>query len=155
MPPWYLRPVSVVIEQRVSVGAAPREVFAFLHDPERRQQWDAMADLARLEDASAPAVGVRVHLRGRRTAPSWVGEYTELDPPRRSVLRLVEGVGMPFAAFTQTRRGGEGRRRQHGRAAARVPAARRRPACWSRSCCARGSRTAVRKSLGSIARHFG
>jgi uncharacterized protein YndB with AHSA1/START domain len=94
--------VSVVIEQRVSAGAAPKEVFAFLHDPDRRQQWDAMADLARLEDASAPAVGVRIHLRGRRTAPSWVGEYAELDPPRRSVVRLVEGVGMPFSAFSQT-----------------------------------------------------
>jgi carbon monoxide dehydrogenase subunit G len=94
--------VSVVIEQRVSVDAAPKDVFAFLHDPGRRQQWDAMTDLARLEDASAPAVGVRLHLRGRRTAPSWVGEYTELAPPRLSVLRLVEGVGMPFAAFTQT-----------------------------------------------------
>jgi carbon monoxide dehydrogenase subunit G len=102
MAPWYLRPVSVVIEQGVSVDAAPKDVFAFLHDPGRRQQWDAMADLARLEEASDPAVGVRLHLRGRRTAPSWVGEYTELAPPRRSVLRLVEGVGMPFAAFTQT-----------------------------------------------------
>ena len=94
--------MSVVIEQRVSVDAAPGDVFAFLHDPDRRQQWDAMADLARLEDATAPAVGVRLHLRGRRTAPSWVGEYTELAPPRRSVLRLVEGVGMPFSAFSQT-----------------------------------------------------
>jgi uncharacterized protein YndB with AHSA1/START domain len=92
----------VVIEQRVSVDGAPKDVFAFLHDPDRRQGWDAMADLARLEDADAPAVGVRLHLRGRRTAPSWVGEYTELAPPRRSALRLVEGVGMPFAAFTQT-----------------------------------------------------
>jgi uncharacterized protein YndB with AHSA1/START domain len=94
--------VSVAIEQRVAVGAAPKEVFAFLHDPDRRQQWDAMTDLARLEDATEPAVGVRLHLRGRRTAPSWVGEYAELAPPRRSVLRLVEGVGMPFSSFSQT-----------------------------------------------------
>lgn len=94
--------MSVVIEQRAAVAAAPKDVFAFLHDPDRRQQWDAMCDLARLEDASAPAVGVRLHLRGRRTAPSWVGEYAELAPPRRSVLRLVEGVGMPFSAFRQT-----------------------------------------------------
>jgi len=94
--------MSVAIEQRVTVDAAPKQVFAFLHDPDRRQQWDAMTDLARLEDASEPAVGVRLHLRGRRTAPSWVGEYAELAPPRRSVLRLVEGVGMPFSAFSQT-----------------------------------------------------
>jgi uncharacterized protein YndB with AHSA1/START domain len=153
MAPWYLRPVSVVIEQRLSVDAAPKDVFAFLHDPDRRQQWDAMADLARLENASAPAVGVRLHLRGRRTAPSWVGEYTELVPPRRSVLRLVEGVGMPFAAFSQTveveaRDGGsavalrlEYRARGVGRLLEPIVL---RPRLS----------TAVRKSLASIARHF-
>jgi uncharacterized protein YndB with AHSA1/START domain len=144
--------VSVVIEQRVSVDAAPKDVFAFLHDPDRRQQWDAMADLARLEDASAPAVGVRLHLRGRRTAPSWVGEYTELAPPRRSVLRLVEGVGMPFAAFSQTvevaaRDGGsavalrlEYQPRGLGRLVEPIVL---RPRLS----------TAVRKSLASVARH--
>jgi uncharacterized protein YndB with AHSA1/START domain len=145
--------VSVVIEQRVSVDAAPGDVFAFLHDPDRRQQWDAMADLARLEDATAPAVGVRLHLRGRRTAPSWVGEYTELAPPRRSVLRLVEGVGMPFAAFSQTvevtaRDGGsvaalrlEYEARGLGRLLEPVVL---RPRLSK----------AVRRSLASIARHF-
>ena len=145
--------MSVVIEQRVSVDAAPGDVFAFLHDPDRRQQWDAMADLARLEDATAPAVGVRLHLRGRRTAPSWVGEYTELAPPRRSVLRLVEGVGMPFAAFSQTvevtaRDGGsvaalrlEYEARGLGRLLEPVVL---RPRLSK----------AVRRSLASIARHF-
>jgi uncharacterized protein YndB with AHSA1/START domain len=93
--------MSVVIEQAVAVTAKPADVFAFLHDPERRPEWDVMVDLARLE-GDAPAVGARLHLRGRRTAPSWVGEYAELDAPRRSVLRLVEGVGMPFSAFSQT-----------------------------------------------------
>jgi uncharacterized protein YndB with AHSA1/START domain len=96
----YLRGVSVVIEQSVAVGASPAEVFAFLHAPDHRQEWDAMVDLARLE-GDALAAGARLHLRGRRTAPSWVGEYAEFDPPRRSVLRLVDGVGMPFSAFSQ------------------------------------------------------
>jgi carbon monoxide dehydrogenase subunit G len=93
--------VTVVIEQAVAVAAKPVDVFAFLHDPGRRHEWDAMVDLARLEGESA-AVGTRLHLRGRRTAPSWVGEYAQLDPPRSSVLRLVEGVGMPFSDFRQT-----------------------------------------------------
>jgi uncharacterized protein YndB with AHSA1/START domain len=97
----YRRGVSVVIEQAVAVGAPPKEVFAFLHAPDQRHEWDAMVDLARLE-GDAPAKGARLHLRGRRTAPSWVGEYAELDAPRRSVLRLVDGVGMPFSAFSQT-----------------------------------------------------
>ena len=93
--------MSVVIEQAVAVAARPADVFAFLHDPDRRSEWDAMVDLARLEGDSA-AAGTRLHLRGRRTAPSWVGEYVEVDRPRASVLRLVEGVGMPFSDFRQT-----------------------------------------------------
>lgn len=93
--------MSVVIEQAVAVAAKPAEVFAFLHDADRRPEWDAMVDLARLEGETV-AVGARLHLRGRRTAPSWVGEYAEVDRPRASVLRLVEGVGMPFSDFRQT-----------------------------------------------------
>jgi uncharacterized protein YndB with AHSA1/START domain len=63
--------------------------------------WDASVDLCRLE-GEAVAAGSRVHLRGRRKAPSWVGEYVEVSPPRRSVLRLVEGVGMPFSEYRMT-----------------------------------------------------
>jgi uncharacterized protein YndB with AHSA1/START domain len=90
-----------VIERTVTVSAKPAEVFAFLHDPEQRSVWDASVDLCRLE-GEAVAAGSRLHLRGRRKAPSWVGEYVEVVPPRRSVLRLVEGVGMPFSDYRQT-----------------------------------------------------
>jgi uncharacterized protein YndB with AHSA1/START domain len=90
-----------VIERRATVEAPPGRVFAYLHDPARRPLWDPMVDLCRLE-ADVPAAGVRLHLRGRRKAPSWVGEYVEYDPPRRSVVRMVEGVGMPFSDFRQT-----------------------------------------------------
>ena len=90
-----------VIEQRASVAAKPADVFAFLHDPTQRPVWDTSVDLCRLE-GEAVAAGARLHLRGRRKAPSWVGEYVEVDAPRRSVLRLVEGVGMPFADYRQT-----------------------------------------------------
>ena len=31
-----------------------------------------------------------------------MGEYVQVDAPRSSVLRLVEGVGMPFAEYRQT-----------------------------------------------------
>ena len=89
------------VHRWISVNASPGDVFAYLHDPQARARWDRMSDLVRLE-ADAPAKGVRVHFRGRRTAPSWVGEFAAYDPPRRSVIRLVEGVGMPFTEFTET-----------------------------------------------------
>ncbi len=146
--------MSVVFEQAVAVGASPKEVFTFLHAPDRRHDWDAVVDSARLEGGDVPAVGTRLHLHGRRTAPSWVGEYTELVAPRRSVLRLVEGVGMPFSAFSQTitvtaRKGGSTvalRVEYQPRGVARVlepVVVRPRLA------------KATRKSLANIARRFG
>jgi uncharacterized protein YndB with AHSA1/START domain len=93
--------VATRVSRSIVVNAPPAAVFAYLHDPAARGSWDAMSDLVRLE-GERPAPGVRVHFRGRRTAPSWVGEYTVYEPPRRSVVRFVEGVGMPFAGFEQT-----------------------------------------------------
>lgn len=145
--------MSVVVEQSVAVGAAPAKVFAFLHVPDSRPEWDVMVDLARLE-GDAPAAGVRMHLRGRRTAPSWVGEYAEFDSPRRSVLRLVEGVGMPFSAFSQTitvapRDGG-------CTVTLRLDYQVRGPARALESVTLRPRLAgAVRKSLAQIARRFG
>ena len=89
------------ITRSILIDAAPADVFAYLHDADARGRWDAMSDLVRLE-GERPAPGARLHFRGRRTAPSWVGEYAVYEPPRRSVVRLVEGVGMPFTDFTQT-----------------------------------------------------
>ena len=90
-----------VIERKATVSAKPAEVFAFLHEPGQRPVWDASVDLCRLEGERV-AAGSRLHLRGRRKAPSWVGEYAEVSAPRRSVLRLVEGVGMPFSDYRMT-----------------------------------------------------
>lgn len=90
-----------VLERQTTVKATAAAVFDFLHEPGQRQIWDASVDLARLEGETV-APGSRLHLRGRRKAPSWVGEYVEVVRPTRSVLRLVEGVGMPFSDYRQT-----------------------------------------------------
>jgi len=90
-----------VVESNATVAAPPADVFAFLHDPAQRAVWDTSVDLGRLE-GDAVTAGARLHLRGRRKAPSWVGEYVEVAAPRRSVLRLVDGVGMPFSDYRQT-----------------------------------------------------
>lgn len=144
--------MSVVIEHVVAVPAPPGEVFAYLHDARRRPDWDAMVDLARLE-GDAVAVGARLHLRGRRTAPSWVGEYAELDRPRASVLRLVDGVGMPFSDFRQTIRvaAGEG----GSRVSLRLEYAPRGPARLLEPFTLRPRlATAVRRSLENVSRRF-
>jgi len=90
-----------VLERQTTVKATAAAVFDFLHEPAQRPVWDVSVDLARLE-GEAVAAGSRLHLRGRRKAPSWVGEYVEVARPARSVLRLVEGVGMPFSDYRQT-----------------------------------------------------
>ena len=89
-----------VVESHATVAAPPADVFAFLHDPAQRPVWDVAVDLCNLEGEDVVA-GSRLHLRGRRKAPSWVGEYVEVATPRRSVLRLVDGVGMPFSDYRQ------------------------------------------------------
>jgi uncharacterized protein YndB with AHSA1/START domain len=93
--------MAVVIEKRIQTSGSPAAVFAYLHDPSRRADWDVSSDAATLA-SDAPGVGVRLQLRGHRTAPSWVGEYTVYEPPRQSSLRLVEGAGMPFTSFVQS-----------------------------------------------------
>jgi carbon monoxide dehydrogenase subunit G len=90
-----------VLERQTTVKATAAAVFDFLHEPAQRPVWDVSVDLAQLE-GEAVAAGSRLHLRGRRKAPSWVGEYVEVARPTRSVLRLVEGVGMPFSDYRQT-----------------------------------------------------
>jgi uncharacterized protein YndB with AHSA1/START domain len=93
--------MAVVIEEQVDAAAAPAAVFAYLHDPANRRSWDASAESATV-DGGSPAAGARLHVRGRGMAPSWVGEYTAFEPPRRSSVLLVESEGMPFRRFSQT-----------------------------------------------------
>jgi uncharacterized protein YndB with AHSA1/START domain len=144
--------VSVVIEHAIAVSASPAAVFDFLHDPQQRPEWDAMTDLARLE-GDGVEVGARLHMRGRRTAPSWVGEYAQVDRPRASVLRLVDGVGMPFSDFRQTIQVAAG----HGgtRVTLRLEYAPRGLARVIEPLTLRPRlATAVRRSLENVARRF-
>ena len=93
--------MPTVIEQTADLNAAPRDVFAYLTDPARRGEWDSSCERCTIEGDAPPAKGVRVHIAGRRAAPSWTGEYGRFDLNRGAALRLVEGVGMPFASFIE------------------------------------------------------
>lgn len=90
-----------VISHQVELPASPARVFEFLHDPARRQAWDASAQRAELDQAK-PARGAQITVTGKKMAPSWEGRYTAFDPPRRSVLEVTPGAGMPFRSFTET-----------------------------------------------------
>jgi uncharacterized protein YndB with AHSA1/START domain len=89
-----------VIERTTQLPARPADVFAYLTDPARRAEWDAGCEACTLE-GERPAVGARLRLRGRRMAPSWLGEYQTFDPPRGASIRLIEGAGMPFRSFVE------------------------------------------------------
>jgi carbon monoxide dehydrogenase subunit G len=90
-----------LVGRTIVVEAKPAEAFGYLHDPAARSWWDQSVDRVQLE-GDAPAAGARLHFRGHRTAPSWIGQYLEYAPPRRSVVTLVEGTGMPFSSYRQT-----------------------------------------------------
>ncbi len=74
---------------RVHIHASPQEVFTVLSDPECYPKWVVGAAGIRDHDEDFPAVGSRFHHK----VGSWpVGlkdhtEVTEIDPPRRIVLR--------------------------------------------------------------------
>ena len=68
-----------VITHEVRIAARPETVFAFFTDPERMTRWKGRT--AVLE--ARPGGIYRVDINGRDVA---VGEYVELDPPRRVVF---------------------------------------------------------------------
>jgi NAD(P)-dependent dehydrogenase (short-subunit alcohol dehydrogenase family)/uncharacterized protein YndB with AHSA1/START domain len=74
---------------RVHIHATPEEVFAILSDPECYPRWVVGADKIRDYDEEFPEVGSRFH---HKVGPGPVNirdhtEVTELDPPRRLVLK--------------------------------------------------------------------
>jgi hypothetical protein len=96
-----LSPVTAV-EQKAVIPAPPGTVFAYLDDAGRRGEWDEGAASAALVDADRPAKGAKIAITGRRTAPSWTGEYVAHRAPRQMSIALVEGHGMPFRSYVET-----------------------------------------------------
>ena len=90
-----------VISHQVELSASPSKAFEFLHDPSKRQVWDISAERATL-DQDKPGKGVGISVTGKRMAPSWQGRYTTYDPPKRSVLEVTPGAGMPFRSYNET-----------------------------------------------------
>jgi uncharacterized protein YndB with AHSA1/START domain len=70
---------SDVVTSEVRIEARPETVFAFFTDPEKMKRWKGRA--AELD--ARPGGVYRVELSDRNVA---IGEYVELDPPRRVVF---------------------------------------------------------------------
>ena len=70
---------TAVVTREVRIKAAPGTIFEFFTDPRKMTRWKGVE--AQLEPA--PGGRYRVNVTGRAVA---VGEYVEVDPPRRVVF---------------------------------------------------------------------
>ncbi len=70
---------QLTVTSEVRIDAAPEAIFPFLIDPEKIVRWKGTE--ARLE--AVPGGEYRVQVTGANRA---VGEYVEVDPPRRVVF---------------------------------------------------------------------
>src|SRR5215218_6959951 len=80
---------ATVARNRVHIHASPEDVFAVLADPCRYPEWVVGASSIREYDEGFPAVGSRFH---HEVGPGPLNlkdysEVTEVDPPRRLVLK--------------------------------------------------------------------
>lgn len=82
-----------VVEENVSIGRPPEEVFDYLNTAENLPVWDSSVLEAEQLDSEPLAVGTRWRgaskILGRRF--EWTTEVTELEPPTRLVSRAVAG----------------------------------------------------------------
>lgn len=74
-----MAPAADVTEHEVRIEAPPETVFAFFTDPEKMRRWKGRT--AQLD--ARPGGIYRVDISDRDVA---VGEYVEVDPPRRVVF---------------------------------------------------------------------
>jgi uncharacterized protein YndB with AHSA1/START domain len=70
---------ELIVEREIRIEAAPEVVFPYFTDPDKMLRWKGRE--AKLEPT--PGGVYRVELNDRDTA---VGEYVEIDPPRRVVF---------------------------------------------------------------------
>lgn len=97
----------------VEVGRSPSEVFAYVTDPSRFAEWQWGVVSARLAEGGPAAVGSRIIATTRIGGTEQVStlEITELSPPRRWVVRGVDGpVRVTVDVTVEPLEGGAGSR---------------------------------------------
>jgi carbon monoxide dehydrogenase subunit G len=82
-----------VVEESVFIARPPQEVFDFLVRSENIPVWDSSVVKAEQITEGPPGPGTRgkgtSKIMGRHF--DWVVETTDFDPPKRTVVRSVEG----------------------------------------------------------------
>jgi uncharacterized protein YndB with AHSA1/START domain len=72
-------PATAAVTREVRIKASPQTIFEFFVDPKKMMRWKGLE--AQLEPS--PGGRYRVNVTGRDVA---MGEYVEIDPPRRVVF---------------------------------------------------------------------
>ena len=88
--------------ETVEINRTPEDVFAYLDDLSRHQEWDDQIVETRIETEGPTRVGTRATDKrklpfGKQDIPY---EITEHDPPRRSAFRGLEGPVRPVGSVT-------------------------------------------------------
>jgi uncharacterized protein YndB with AHSA1/START domain len=81
------------IVSSIEIERAPKDVFSYVTDPSRLDEWQESAVSARAEETGSPRVGSKVTVtrrvgRGERTMTS---EMTEINPPTSWAVRGIDG----------------------------------------------------------------
>lgn len=91
-----------MITHSIDIDRSPAEVYAYLDELERHQEWQTGLLEATIETEGPVGVGTRV--REKRKVPGGTAmmtyEITEHDPPRRSSFRGVTGPVRPVGTVT-------------------------------------------------------
>jgi uncharacterized membrane protein len=91
------------IVSTVDIDRGAEEVFAYLDDLARHNEWQEMLVSTRVETEGPVGVGTRAvdtrRVGGGRTQDSTY-EIVEHDPPRRAVFRGVDGPVRPLGTVT-------------------------------------------------------
>jgi uncharacterized protein YndB with AHSA1/START domain len=90
------------IVSTIEIARPPEEVFAYITDPSRFPEWQEDVLRAGMQDDRPPAVGSRFTTTRRigRVEQTTTQEITEISPPKRWVVRGVDGPFRPNAAIT-------------------------------------------------------
>jgi uncharacterized membrane protein len=90
------------VESRIEINRPAEEVFAYLDQVDRHNEWQGQLVSTTIETDGATRVGTRVV--ERRNVPGgardFVYEITEHDPPRKISFRGTAGLIRPVGTYT-------------------------------------------------------